>query len=53
MKLNQKSEQSQICRVCGYDRNEDNATQCEACKFSLVRDPITDPLNNLDRKSVV
>ena len=47
MKLNQKSEQYQICRVCGYDRNDSHATQCEACKFSLVRDPITDPLNNL------
>lgn len=35
MKLTQKSEQYQICRVCGYDRNENNATHCEACNFLL------------------
>ena len=47
MKLNQKSEQYQICRVCGYDRNENNATHCEACKFSLVRPSIAQEVANL------
>ncbi len=43
MKLTQKplQPQYQVCRVCGYDRNENNATHCEACKLSLKRRTIS------------
>lgn len=49
MKLSQKPTQThyQVCRVCGYDRNQNNTTHCEACKLSLKRPTIKDTIANL------
>lgn len=49
MKLTQKPQktQYQVCRVCGYDRNQDTATHCEACKLSLKRPTIKAALADL------
>lgn len=47
MKLSQKPQPYQICPVCAYDRNEENATHCEACKFSLVRPSLTQEIGHL------
>lgn len=47
MKLIQKAHQYQICRVCGYDRNQNNAIHCETCKFLLKRQTIKGAIANV------
>lgn len=47
MKLIQKAPEYQICRVCGYDRNQNNAVYCETCKFLLKRQTILCAIANV------